>query len=141
MPAKIFTNARFLPASKVNKATVTKSILTDGCILTDATIEHSLVGVRSRVENGSVLRRTVMMVADYYNDEVEVEEGVPGLGIGKGCEIEGAIIDKNARIGDGVTIRPHPPERTYDDPEDRYYIRQGIVVIPKGAILPRGMEI
>ncbi len=139
--SRIFTNARFLPASKVNRAMVTRSILSDGCILTDATIDNSLVGVRSRVENGSVLRRTVMMGADYYEDEVEAEEGAPPLGIGKGCEIEGAIIDKNARIGDGVKIRPHPPEHEYDDPEERYFIRQGIVVIPKNAVLPRGMEI
>ena len=82
-----------------------------------------------------------MMGADYYEDEVEVESGVPPLGIGKGCDIEGAIIDKNARIGDGVTIRPHPEDCEYDDPEERYFIRQGIVVIPKSAVLPRGMEI
>ena len=139
--AKIFTNARFLPASKVNGAQVQRSILSDGCILTDAIIEDSVVGVRSRVENGSVVKRTVMMGADYYNDEVELEEGVPPVGIGKGCEIECAIIDKNARIGDGVKIRAHSPETDFDDPEHRYYIRQGIVVIPKNSVLPDGMEI
>ena len=109
-----------------------------------------IVGVRSVIAAGSVLREVVMMGADYYQDEAPeapqeeasaAPAGSPPLGIGRGCRIEGAILDKNARIGAGVTISPEGKSANFDGPEGRYYIRDGVVVVPKGAIIPDGTQI
>jgi glucose-1-phosphate adenylyltransferase len=131
--APIYTHARFLPASKVNSGTVKQAILADGCILSDAYIERCVIGVRSIVRAGSSLRNCVLMGADHYDRETGGE--VP-LGIGENCTIDQAIIDKNARIGNGVVITPHGKPQNMDG--ENFYIRDGIVVIPKGAIIPDG---
>lgn len=134
--APIFTHARFLPASKINAATVREAIISDGCVITESIIERAVVGIRSFVESGTVLRNCVMMGADFYDTERPPGDGKPGLGVGKGCRIENAILDKNARIGDGVVISPEGKPSTMDG--DQFFIRDGIVVIPKGAVIPSG---
>jgi glucose-1-phosphate adenylyltransferase len=138
----IYTHARFLPASKVNAAQVNGAIVADGCILSGAQLERAIVGIRSVIEAGTSLRNVVMMGADFYEEEAtEVPAGSPPLGIGRGSRIEGAILDKNARIGAGVTISPEGKPATLDGPEGNYYIRDGVVVVPKGAIIPDGTTI
>jgi glucose-1-phosphate adenylyltransferase len=147
----IYTHARFLPASKVNAAQVNRAIIADGCIVTEAHLDRAIVGIRSVIERGSSLRNVVMMGADYYQDEAPeapqeeaaaaAPAGSPPLGIGPGCRIEGAILDKNARIGAGVTISPEGKPANFDGPEGRYYLRDGVVVVPKGAIIPDGTQI
>jgi glucose-1-phosphate adenylyltransferase len=137
--APIFTNARFLPASKVNAARVQRAVLSDGCVVTDATIERSVIGIRSVIEGGSSLRNCVMMGADYFDSPAARGAGEPALGVGQGCAIEDAIIDKNARIGNGVKISPRGKPENHDG--DGYFIRDGIVVIPKGAVIPDGTVI
>ena len=136
--APIFTHPRYLPASKINKAVIDQSIVSDGCILTNCTIEHSLLGIRSTIDNGSVVRRCVIMGCDFF-ERGTPPAGVPRLGIGQGCHIEHAIIDKNARIGDGVRISPAGKPENLD--AETYYIRDGIVVIPKDAVIPSGTVI
>jgi glucose-1-phosphate adenylyltransferase len=136
----IYTHPRFLPASKINGATIRRAIVADGCIISDANIERAVIGVRSLVESGATIRNSVLMGADYYQDEdMQPTSGGPPLGVGRNTVIEGAIIDKNARIGDGVVITSEGKPADVDG--DNYYIRDGVVVVPKGATIPAGSRI
>ena len=145
MTAPIFTRPRYLPASKINSAAIEHAILSDGCILNRAQISQSIVGVRSIVGDGTVLRRTVIMGADFYESDDSIrhhqKNDTPPIGIGSHTRIENAIVDKNARIGDRCIISPEGKPEHYDDPEQRFFIRDGIVVIPKNGILPHGTVI
>jgi glucose-1-phosphate adenylyltransferase len=114
-------------------------VLSDGCVVTDATIERSVIGIRSVIEAGSTLRNCVMMGADYFDSPSARGDGEPPLGVGRGCEIEDAIIDKNARIGNQVKISPRGKPENHDG--DGFFIRDGIIVIPKGAVIPDGTVI
>ena len=130
----IYTHPRFLPASKINGATIRQAIVADGCIISDATLERAVVGIRSVIENGATIRNSVVMGADFYEDEVSPSNpGKPPLGIGRNSRIEGAIIDKNARIGDGVVITPEGKPENMDG--DNFYIRDGVVVVPKNSVI------
>ncbi len=137
--APIFTHARFLPASKVNSATVREAIISDGCVIADSTIDQAVIGIRSFISEGTVIRNCVIMGADFYDSAKTRAEGLPRLGIGRNCRIENAIIDKNARIGDGVTITPEGKPPMMDG--DNFFMRDGIVVIPKDAVIPSGTTI
>jgi len=132
--APIFTHARFLPASKINAAQVREAVVSDGCVITEATIDRAVIGIRSVIETGSVLRNCVMMGADFFDSEQARPAGAPALGVGRNCHIENAIIDKNARIGDRVTINPAGKPEKLDG--ENFCIRDGIVVIPKDAVIP-----
>jgi glucose-1-phosphate adenylyltransferase len=136
----IYTQPLFLPASKVNGAQVRGAIIADGCIITGATIERSVIGIRSVIENGSTIRNSVLMGADFYHeDERRSGPHHPRLGIGRNCVIEQAIIDKNVHIGDGVVLTPEGKPRNVDG--DNYYIRDGVVVVPKGAVITAGTSV
>lgn len=140
--APIYTHARFLPGSKIYDCRIHNSIVSDGCLIRDSVIEECVLGIRSRVNRGSVLRRTVMMGADYLETLEEWERYKPAplpLGIGENVVIENAIIDKNARVGDGCIIRNHKGVAHEDG--EFYHIRDGIVVIPKDAVVPPGTVI
>ncbi len=130
----IYTHPRFLPGSKINGATLRQAIISDGCIISDAHLERCVVGVRSIIQVGATIRSSVVMGADYYETSLPTD-GVP-IGIGKNCVIDRAIIDKNARIADGVVITPEGKPENFDAPN--YFIRDGIVVIPKDATIPPG---
>jgi glucose-1-phosphate adenylyltransferase len=132
----IYTRARFLPGSTVDGASLHNVMLGEGCRILRAEIRHSIIGLRSFISNGIRLSDTFMMGADYYDPpNASLPGGLP-LGIGPDCQIEGAILDKNVRIGAGVIIRPFPLG-TEIDHED-WVIRDGIVVIPKNTLLPAG---
>jgi glucose-1-phosphate adenylyltransferase len=138
--APIYTHARYLPATKIIKSRIERSVIADGCIINDALIEHSLVGVRSRIEAGATLRDTLVMGQDYFETpDHQPPPGAPPMGIGHGASIERTIVDKNARIGDGVRISPDgkPPEMDGAN----FYVRDGIVIIPKNAVVPSGSVI
>jgi glucose-1-phosphate adenylyltransferase len=138
--APIFTHARYLPATKIIKSQVERSVLADGCIINDATIEHSLVGVRSRIQAGATLRDALIMGQDYYDSpERRPLPGAPIMGIGHGAWIERTIVDKNARIGDDVRITPDGKPALFDGPN--FYVRDGIVIIPKNAVIMSGTVI
>ncbi|HEX6106250.1 MAG TPA: glucose-1-phosphate adenylyltransferase [Gemmatimonadales bacterium] len=138
--APIYTHARFLPATKIIKSRVELSVVADGCIINDAVIEHSLVGVRSRIEAGATIRHSLLMGADYFETPDRAREpGAPPIGIGQGAYIEQTIVDKNARIGDDVRITPHGKPANFDGPN--FYLRDGLVIIPKNAVVRSGTEI
>ncbi|HAB18255.1 MAG TPA: glucose-1-phosphate adenylyltransferase [Verrucomicrobiota bacterium] len=133
----VFTRPRFLPASKVNAAALDHAVISDGCIISRARIKNSVIGIRSVLDEGALLTNVVMMGADYYDTTARSSRpenlGLP-LGVGRGTRIENAIVDKNVRIGEGCVLTPEgkPPE--VDHP--LYYIRDGVLVIPKGTVIP-----
>jgi glucose-1-phosphate adenylyltransferase len=138
--APIFTHARYLPATKIIKSEVERSVLADGCIINDAAIQHSLIGVRSRIQAGTTLRDALVMGQDYYDSPERLPvPGAPTMGIGHGAWIERTIVDKNARIGDEVRITPDGKPAFLDGPN--FYIRDGIVIIPKNAVIMSGTVI
>ena len=135
----IYTEPRILGATRIEDCRVRHSMICDGCGLRGTDVESSVIGIRTIVRSDTRISRSVVMGADIYEDDYPRVEGVPPIGIGRDCEISGAIIDKNARIGDGVRISPKPPG-THADHEN-FCVRDGIVVIPKGAVLPDGTQI
>jgi glucose-1-phosphate adenylyltransferase len=137
----IYTHARFLPGIKVNKGEIEHAILNDGGIIDRAVIKRSIIGVRSRVGAGTVIEDSLVMGADYF-DTVEVCGRIPPkVGIGPRCRIRRAIIDKNVHIGKNVVLVNRKRLKSYDDPKERFYIRDGIIVVVKGAVLEDGFEV
>ncbi|AEM22533.1 glucose-1-phosphate adenylyltransferase [Brachyspira intermedia PWS/A] len=138
--APIYTHVRYLSPSKVEKATVTSSIIADGCRIENATIKECVIGVRSVVQSGSTLERVVMMGSDYYEDSDDIErlnvKHIPKIGIGKKCTLKNVIIDKNVRIGNDVVITNKKKIQHQDS--EFYCIRDGIVIIPKNTIVKSG---
>jgi glucose-1-phosphate adenylyltransferase len=134
----IYTHPRFLPGSKINGATLRQAIISDGCIISDAHLERCVVGIRSVIQSGATIRNSIVMGADYFELEQTDSSKLP-IGIGRNCVIDRAIIDKNARIADGVVITPEGKPPNLDS--DNYFIRDGIVVIPKDAVIPAGFWI
>jgi glucose-1-phosphate adenylyltransferase len=136
MTSPIYTRMRFLPPSKINECDLSRCLLTEGCIISGKRIDHSVIGLRALVGEGTVVEDSIVMGADYYeHGGVVHESGIP-MGIGKGCFVKNTIVDKNARIGDGVVISPEgkpPNEQT-----ELYWIRDGIMVIPKSVVIPSG---
>jgi glucose-1-phosphate adenylyltransferase len=134
----IYTHPRFLPGSIVQGGHMHNVLMADGCRVYDATIRYSVVGLRSVVNRGVTLHRSVLMGADYYETDKDKAEnrrlGRPDVGIGPGSVIEGAIIDKNARIGRRVIIRMLPNRP--DQEEHNWVAKDGIVIVPKNAVLP-----
>ncbi|MDF1755717.1 MAG: glucose-1-phosphate adenylyltransferase [Verrucomicrobiales bacterium] len=135
---QIYTRARFLPASKINNAHIQEALISDGCIISNATIQRSLIGVRSVIETGCYITDSVIMGSDYYNEQTVDGNGktieVP-IRIGANSRIHKAIIDKNAQIGNNVVIDPGNRE---DQDTEYCCIREGVIVIPKGTVIPDG---
>lgn len=139
----IYTRARFMPPSEVHDARLHHVLLTDGCRITEATISNAVIGIRSIIGPNSTVKSTVLMGSDFYEPQEVKEEnrqrGRPDIGIGAGSYIEQAIIDKNARIGAHVTIRALPNRP--DEEHVNWVATDGIVVVPKGAVIPDGAVI
>jgi glucose-1-phosphate adenylyltransferase len=140
----IYTHKRNLPASKLNYCTLNQALTADGCIITNSSINRSIVGVRTVIESGASLDGVVCMGADYYETEAQKAKnqqlGRPNIGIGSGSIIKGAIIDKNARIGDSCRIGIDGKERP-DGDYGNFHIVDGIIVIPKNAQILSGTAI
>jgi glucose-1-phosphate adenylyltransferase len=134
----IYTRPRFLPGSKINGATLRQAIVSDGCVISDAHLERCVVGIRSVIQSGATIRNSIVMGADYF-ELGQTDSSQPPIGIGRNCVIDRTIIDKNARISDGVVITPEGKPSNLDG--DNYFIRDGIVVIPKNAVIPAGFWI
>ena len=137
----IYTHPRNLPPSKLNKAEMNRSLATEGCVITNAVINDSIIGVRTIIESGTELNGVVCMGADSYENEEQkkltAERGIPHLGIGRNCKIANTIIDKNARIGDNCQIGVSG--KVYEDGEHgNFYTSNGIIVIRKNAVIPSG---
>jgi glucose-1-phosphate adenylyltransferase len=143
MSAPIFSRPRFLPGSKINGAHIDHAVVTDGCIINQARITHSIIGLRTLVGSDTELHRVVALGCDYYESHDSIigheQAGKPRIGIGSGCRIENAIIDKNARIGNKVVISPAGKPENFD--HELYYIRDGIVIVPRNGTIPHGMVI
>jgi glucose-1-phosphate adenylyltransferase len=140
----IYTHSRCLPPSKMNFSSMNQSIAAEGCIITNASIANSIVGVRTIIESGSSLNGVVCMGADFYESDLQkqhnAEARIPNVGIGKGTLVKKAIIDKNACIGEGCRIGVDDIARS-DGNFGNYYIIDGIIVIPKNAVLYPGTVI
>jgi glucose-1-phosphate adenylyltransferase len=139
----IYTAPRFLPATKVEGCTLRSALVSEGCILMGAEIDRSVVGIRSRIAPGARLRDTLVLGADFYETLEEIDQmrtrGIPPIGIGADSVIERAIVDKNARIGRGVRILNEAGVGEADGPG--YHVRDGIVIVPKGGVIPDGTAI
>ncbi|MBG1243804.1 glucose-1-phosphate adenylyltransferase [Nostoc sp. NZL] len=140
--APIYTRARYLPPTKLLDCQITESIIGEGCILKNCRIQHSVLGVRSRIESGCVIEESLLMGADFYQASVErqcslVDNDIP-VGIGTDTHIRGAIIDKNARIGHDVKIINKDNVQEAEREGQGFYIRSGIVVVLKNAVIPDG---
>ncbi len=137
----IYTHPRFLPGSRLSECTMRRAIVAEGCHMAECTVEESIVGIRTHVEAGAVIRRSVVLGADYY----EAEEGAPArsdgprLGIGRDVVLDRVIIDKNARIGDGARLTNEAGVETADG--DGYFIRDGIIIVPKDHAIKPGTVI
>lgn len=140
----IFTQMYNLPPSKMNFSTMNQSLAAEGCIITNASITNAIVGVRTIIESGASLNGVVCMGADFYENEAQKKENaaerIPNIGIGKGAIIKSAIIDKNARIGEGCRIGIDAMDRADGDYKS-YHIVDGIIVVPKDAVLFPGSVI
>jgi glucose-1-phosphate adenylyltransferase len=133
----VFTRPRYLPATRIESAAIDHAVIADGCTIDHAQLRHAVVGIRSILDAGSSLNRVVMMGADFYDNAEKrnrpENQGIP-MGVGRGTRIDNAIIDKNARIGRNCILSPEGKSADVDHP--LYYIRDGVLVIPKGAVIP-----
>lgn len=137
---KVYTHPRLLPPSKVFGSRLSEALIADGCIIHAESVEQSIIGIRSRIGKGSVLKLTYMMGSDFYQTiEQLADEVYPKVGVGERCRIERAILDKNCRIGNDVCIRGNE-NIPYTDTET-YTIVDGVVIIKKGAVIPDGSRI
>ncbi|MBD2494132.1 glucose-1-phosphate adenylyltransferase [Nostoc sp. FACHB-280] len=140
--APIYTRPRYLPPTKLLDCHVTESIIGEGCILKNCRIQHSVLGVRSRIESGCIIEESLLMGADFYQASVErqcsIDKGDIPVGIGTDTIIRRAIVDKNARIGHDVKIINKDNVQEADRESQGFYIRSGIVVVLKGAVITDG---
>lgn len=133
----LYTHMRYLPPSKINCCDLNRALLSEGCIISGHRILNSIIGIRAKVGENTVIEHTVMMGADYFDPPDLPDNQVP-IGIGRDCFIRNAIIDKNARIGDGCYITP---DGKADTVTDTYTVSDGVIVIPKNAVIPSGTRI
>lgn len=142
--SKIYTRARVLPPSKISGAsTIDKSVIAEGCIINGVTIEHSVVGIRSRIGYGSTIVDSYLMGNDYYQNIEEIRtnsaQGTINIGIGEGCFISNTIVDKNCKIGNNVQL--NGGKHLEDTNTPLYTVKDGIIVVKKEAILPDGFVV
>ena len=139
----VYSRARMLPPAKISGTTLEKTIIAEGSIINASRIENSVIGVRSRIGHGSTIVSCYIMGNDYYETITEIsnnkDKGIPQSGIGDRCYIKNTIVDKNCRIGNDVRINGGPHLQNIE--HALYVVKDGIVVLKKGAILPDGFVI
>ncbi len=140
----IYTRSRMLPPTKIHGTTLEKTVMADGCVIHASRIEQSVIGIRTRIGKATTISKTYIMGSDFYEtldemNRVRFEKGIPPIGIGEHCYITGAIIDKNCRIGNDVKIigNANLPNKEHE----LYVIKDGIIVVRKGAVIPDGYVI
>jgi glucose-1-phosphate adenylyltransferase len=133
----IYTHPRFLPGTRAYDCTIDSSIVAEGCYLDACQVRDSVIGIRTRVNPGSTISRSVLLGADFYEEETAANR-IP-LGIGRDVVLDRVIVDKNARIGDGVRLVNEKGVQEADG--EGYYIRNGIIIVPKGAHIPSGFSV
>ena len=143
--APVFTRARYLPPSKIEDTEINDSIISDGCIITGAKLTNSVIGLRSRISKGVQIDASFLMGADFYQTFEEMGNdrgrGLPRVGIGEGTVIKRAIVDKNARIGSNARLLNEAGVTVADGAGGSYFIRDGIILVPKNAVIPDGTVI
>jgi glucose-1-phosphate adenylyltransferase len=143
--APVFTRARYLPPSKIEETEINDSIISDGCIITGAKVSNSVIGLRSWISKGAKIDSSFMMGADFYQTfedmRNDLNKGLPRVGIGEGTLIKRAIIDKNTRIGKNARLLNEAGVVEIDGPDGSYFIRDGIIILPKNAVIPDGSVI
>lgn len=138
--SKIYTRARTLPPTKINgKTTYDRALVAEGCIIDETEIEHSVIGIRNRIGKGSKILNSYLMGNDYYQNIDEMKEGSTPLGIGQRCYINNTIVDKNCSIGNDVRLNGGKHLEDINTP--LYSVRDGIIVVKKGAVLPDGFQV
>jgi glucose-1-phosphate adenylyltransferase len=139
----VYTHPRFLPASKLEGCTVHSALVSEGCIMYGAEIDRAVIGIRSRIGKDVRIHNSLLIGADFYETldqrRATAARGVPSVGVGEGSVVENAIVDKNARIGRNVRIVNEARVQEHDG--DGYFIREGIVVVPKNGVIPDGRVI
>ncbi|MDR1613461.1 MAG: glucose-1-phosphate adenylyltransferase [Planctomycetota bacterium] len=131
----IYSNARFLPGAKLNRASVEAAVLCDGTIVEGATVRDSILGSRARVKHGAVIEESLIMGADYYQ---RGDDHGPRMGINEGAYLKRCIIDKNASVGRYAQLVNRDNLQEYDDPDGRFHVRDGIIIVVKEAAIPDG---
>ena len=141
----IYTRSRYLPPSKVHNCNIDNSMVSEGCILNGVYAQRSIIGLRSRIDPGVKIEDSIIMGTDYFEalDELNsnMNKQIPHIGIGENSVIRHAIIDKNARIGKNVIMTNQRGIDNEDGPNGSYFIREGIIIVPKNAIIPDGSVI
>ncbi|HUC75302.1 MAG TPA: glucose-1-phosphate adenylyltransferase [Vicinamibacterales bacterium] len=134
----IYTHPRFLPGARFSNCTVRDAIIAEGCFLDGATVDRSIVGIRTNIQTGTTITRSVLLGADFYeaDDDAPAMGTGPRMGIGRDVTLDRVIVDKNARIGDGVTLVNHAQVDHADGPG--YYIRNGVIIVPKDGVVKPG---
>ncbi len=143
METPVYTRPRFLPASKINGAAIDQAIISDGCVIDRSRISQSLIGVRSLIAPGCRIHRSILLGSNNYETEASKaasdRDGTPRIGVGGNTRIENTIVDKNTRIGADCVITPEDKPEHLDG--ENFFIRDGIVIIPKNAVIPDGTVI
>lgn len=134
--APLYTHHRFLPGAKLNRASVEATILCDGAIIEGAMVRDSIIGLRTRVRPGATIESSYIMGADSY--QLNDDRRAP-FGIGEGAYLKRAIVDKDASIGRGVQLTNRDNVEHYDDPQERFFVRDGIIIVAKDAVIPEGL--
>jgi glucose-1-phosphate adenylyltransferase len=137
----IYTHARFLPGARLSDCVARNAIIAEGCYIDRATIEESVVGIRTNIQAGATIRRSVLLGADFYDadDAAPARGASPRLGIGRDVVLDRVIVDKNARIGDGAQLVNSAGIQEADG--DGYVIRDGVIVVPKDAVIEPGTRV
>lgn len=143
--APIYTRSRYLPPSKLHDCDIDNSMVSEGCILNGVRLRRSIVGLRSRIDNGADIEDTIIMGSDYFESFAEIQNNQaasrPHVGIGSDTVIRRAILDKNVRIGKNVKLLNREKIDKYDAPDKSFYIREGVIIVPKNAVVADGTEI
>ncbi len=137
----IYTHPRFLPGSRLTDCAVKDAIISEGCFIDHAELTQSVIGIRTRIRDGARIRRSVLLGADYYGSDAEAPSlaSGPKLGIGRDVELDRVIVDKNARIADGVRLVNAAGLQEADG--NGYFIRNGVIIVPKDGIVPPGTSV
>jgi len=141
----IYTRGRYLPPSKLHNCDIDNSMVSEGCILNGVRARTSIIGLRSRIDNGVDIEDAIIMGSDFYESLGEIEKNLvsdrPHVGIGRNTVIRKSIVDKNVRIGKNVKLLNRGRIDNFDAPDRSYYIREGIIIVPKNAVIPDGVEV
>ncbi len=140
--APIYTRSRYLPPSKMHNCDIDNSMISEGCILNGVKVRNSIIGLRSRIDQGSDIQDSIVMGSDFFESISELQGNItnakPNIGIGENTIIRRSIVDKNVRIGSNVRLINQDGADNRDAADGSFYIRDGIIIIPKNAVIPDG---